>query len=369
MRFRFGLFIFAFLFSVSAVAATEVDVLTKDFQAEKKKVEDADVKQRQVLSALYQLNKKIKKLVTERGETVQERAFLEVNIRQLSLKVQELERRSGSQKSLLAERLRAIYKLGGPSVARFIFSSSSSSDLERNLKILGIVASRDLELIKNYNQDLKELQKKREALASRLEKLKSVEVRVAGQEKMLRKEQELKNKLLDGIRRSKLFAINRINGLREKSLQYNLEDVGLFDLLFKPSFADQKGLLPLPTQGTLSQRFGLVKNEDHGYTVSNKGIYISAAQGTPVKSVFGGRISYVGEIPGYGATLIVDHGDHYYSVYSHTQDVTVAVGDEVEQQQQIALIGTPPVDQTPGIYFEIRHFSEPYDPQQWMKGL
>lgn len=354
---------------MTAQAATEVDSLTKDFEAAKKKVEDAELKQRQVLSALYQLNKKIKKLVTERGDLGQQRAFLEVNVRQLSSKVDELEKRSGSQKTLLAERLRAIYKLGGPSVARFLFSSGSSADLERNLKILGIVATRDLDLIKNYNRDLIDLNKKKKSLASRLENLKTIETRIVAQEKEMRKEQTLKNKLLDGIRRSRMFAMNKINGLREKSLQYNLEDAGVFDLLFKPSFADQKGLLPLPTTGVLWQKYGLVKNEDQGYTVSNKGVYISAAQGTPVKSVFGGKISYVGDIPGFGTTLIVDHGDHYYSVYSHMQDVNVAVGQEVEQAQVLALIGNPPVDKVPGLYFEIRHFSEPYDPQQWMKGL
>jgi septal ring factor EnvC (AmiA/AmiB activator) len=119
----------------------------------------------------------------------------------------------------------------------------------------------------------------------------------------------------------------------------------------------------------LSQKFGLVKSDDQAYTLSNKGVYISAAQGSPVKSVFSGKISYVGDLPGFGTTLIVDHGDHYYSVYSHMKEVAVNVGDEVEQSQVIAQIGTPPVDKTPGLYFEIRHFSEPYDPQQWMKGL
>lgn len=356
-------------FSVVALAATEVDSLTKDFEAAKKKVEDADLKQRQVLSALYQLNKKIKKLVTDRGEMGQQRAFLELNVLQLASKVEQLEQRAGSQKTLLAERLRAIYKLGGPSIARFLFSSGSSADLERNLKIMGIVASRDLDLIKNYNRDLQELSKKKKSLATRLENLKSVEARIVSQEKEMRKEQDLKNKLLDGIRRSKMFALNKINGLREKSLQYNLEDAGVFDLLFKPSFADQKGLLPVPATGVVLQKFGLIKSDDQPYTVSNKGVYISAAQGTAVKSVFGGKISYVGDIPGFGTTLIVDHGDHYYTVYSHMQDVNVVLGQEVEQAQVLAQIGSPSVDKTPGLYFEIRHFSEPYDPQQWMKGL
>lgn len=362
-------FLLAFSTTATASAPEDVDRLAKDFEATKKKLEDAELKQRQVLSALYQLNKKIKKIVLEKGETSQQRAFLEVSVRNLSMKVEELDQKARQQKTLLAERLRAMYKLGGPSIARFLFSSSSSASLERNLKILGIVAGRDLDLIKNYAKDLKDLENKKKSLAQKLENLKSVEAKIVAQEKALRKEQDLKGRLLDGIRRNKLFAINKINGLREKSLQYNIEDAGLFDLLFKPSFADRKGELPTPVQGVILRKFGLMKGEEHPYTLSHKGVFISAAQGSDIKSVFEGKVSYVGTLPGFGTTLIVDHGDHYYSVYAHAQDVKVKQGDEVLGSQVLAQVGAPTQEGSSGLYFEIRHFSEPYDPQQWMKGL
>lgn len=355
--------------TMSLASTPDVDTLAKDFEATKKKIEDAELKQRQVLSALYQLNKKIKKIVTEKGDLSQQKAFLEINIRNLSKKVEELEQRSKSQWALLAERLRAIYKLGGPSVARFLFSSKSSASLERNLKIMGIVAARDLEIIKNYRRDLEDLHKKRKTLALRLESLKSVELKIVKQEKQLLYEQDLKNRILDGIRKNKMFALNKINGLREKSLQYNLEDSGLFDLLFKPSFADRKGELPRPLEGVITQKFGLMKGEEHPYTISHKGVFISAAAGSPVKSIFDGKVAFVGSLPGFGTTLIVDHGDHYYSVYSHMQDVKVNAGDEIAQSQVIAQVDGKERSGGPGLYFEIRHFSEPYDPQQWTKGL
>ncbi|UOF00554.1 murein hydrolase activator EnvC family protein [Bdellovibrio reynosensis] len=363
--------ILTLFFSIGAFAAkpADVDSLSQDFAATKKKLEAAEVKQRQVLSALFQINKKIKKIVREKGELSQQRAFLEMNVRNLSQKVEDLDSRSKSQRTLLAERLRAIYKLGGPSMARFLFSSNNSSSLERNLKILGIVASRDLDLIKNYSRDLKDLQVKRNALASRLENLKNIEVKILAQEKDLIKEQELKGTVLDSIRKSKYFAQNKMNGIREKSLHLNIEDAGVFDLLYKASFADQKGNLPLPIYGVVTKKFGLIKGEDHPYSLSHKGIYISAAKGTPVKSIFEGQVSFVGEVPGFGTTLIVDHGDHYYTVYSHAQDVQVAVGEEIKESQVLAQVGEAPQESNPGLYFEIRHFSEPYDPQQWMKGL
>lgn len=365
----FFLLCLSFVVEANASTDNDVDVIAKDVEATKKKIEAAEMKQRQVLSALYQINKKIKKIVTDKGAYSQQRAFLEVNIRNLTQKINETEQRTKTQRAMLAERLRAIYKLGGNTLARFVFSSKSSATLETNLKILGIVAARDAELIKNYAKDLEDLEQKRKTLTARLDNLKEVQSKIVAQEKKFLREQEVKGKLLDGIRKSKMFALSKINSLKEKTLQFSMEDSGLFDVLFKPSFADHKGSLPSPLQGMVIQKFGLIKGDDHPYTISHKGVFIAAAAGTPVKSVFEGRVSYVGELPGFGTTVILDHGDHYYSVYSHADNVKVSVGEEVLQHHVIASVGKMAAERNHGIYFEIRHFSEPYDPQQWMKGL
>ncbi|WP_413582918.1 murein hydrolase activator EnvC family protein [Bdellovibrio sp. HCB288] len=377
MKRSMALGAFAILLTVSAAhAATAVgasaekaDEISKDIEFTKQKLADAEQKQRQVLSGLYEINKRIKKTVTERGTLSQQRSILEVNIKNLTDKVDELDSKAKLQRAQLAERLKAIYKLGGQPLARFILNADSSVSMDRNLKILGIVAQRDLELIKGYRHDVQDLQNKRKSLAQRLENLKSVEARISTQETKLVAEQNLKNKLLNGIRKSKMFAENKISALREKSEQFNVEDAGVFDALFKASFMDSKGELPRPLEGVVTQKFGLIKAKDHPYTLNSKGIFISAATGSAIKSVFAGKAAYVGELPGFGNTLIVDHGDHYYSVYSHAGEIKVTTGDEITQSQIVATSGDASADLPAGMYFEIRHFSEPYDPQQWMKGL
>ena len=357
------------LSSVSFAAPQDVDSIAKDFEKQKKTLEEQELKQRQVLSALYQINKRIKKTVTEKSETMQERAFVEGNIHTLSAKVSELETQSKSQKALLAERLKAIYQLGGQSLARLFLNTVNSAQLERNLKIMGLIAGRDLDLIRDYTQDMKDLKSKKLKLAGRLERLKQLEGKITKQEKSFLTEQSVKNKILDGIRKNKLFAMNKINSLREKSLQYNIDDSGLFDLLFRPSFSDQKGQLPKPLDGVVAQKFGLEKAAEHPYTLNHKGVFIKANPGEDIKSVFEGTVSFAGELPGFGKTLIIDHGDHYYTVYSHAQEFKVHTGDEVTQLQAIATVGHSLQDNRDGLYFEIRHFSEPYDPQLWMKGF
>ena len=101
----------SFNFVASTSGAAGVDSLARDFEKTKKSLEESEIKQRQVLSALYQLNKKIKKTVTERGALSQQKVQLEISIHSLEQKVGFLEEQSRSQRTLLAERLKVIYKL------------------------------------------------------------------------------------------------------------------------------------------------------------------------------------------------------------------------------------------------------------------
>jgi septal ring factor EnvC (AmiA/AmiB activator) len=117
------------------------------------------------------------------------------------------------------------------------------------------------------------------------------------------------------------------------------------------------------------KRFGLVKQIDQPYVLSNKGVLLAANQGSPVRAVFGGVVSFVGSLPGLGKVLILDHGDHYYTVYGNNADVRVQLGQEVTQSQVIANSGRSSFDQQNGLYFEVRHFSEPYNPMEWVKGF
>lgn len=341
-----------------------------DIELSREELEEQELKQRQVLSALYQLNKKIKKIVVDRAEFSQGTAFLEVNIRNTERRIDDIEKGISLQRGLLAERLRALYKLNSSSMAKFLFTSISPNDLDRNLKILGIVTEHDALLLKNYVADVNKVKEQRQKLVKDLEKLKQVAVSIEKEEKKLRKEQDLKKNILEGIRKRKLFTREKISKLREMSLSLNISDNSVLDLIFKPSFFENQGVLTRPVSGRVLTKFGLIKDEQHPYTLFNKGVHFSAKAGEKVRSVFGGTVSFADHIDHVGSTVIVDHGDHYYSVYSNLSKASVVVGTEVIQGQEIGELGSRNgVGKSSTLYFEIRHFSEPYDPTLWMKGL
>jgi murein hydrolase activator len=65
--------------------------------------------------------------------------------------------------------------------------------------------------------------------------------------------------------------------------------------------------------------------------------------------------------------LIIDHGDHYYTVYAHLEEVFKIKGDRVEKDEVIATVGDSGSLMGPGLHFEVRHHGKPMDPLQWIK--
>jgi len=346
-----------------------LEKIAKDIQIAKENLEIQEIKQKKTLTALYSINKNLKKLVDEKADLDQQKNLAQLQVETLNQKIDENSHQIESQKAQLTDRLRAIYKLKGPTLARFLFASKSSSDLERNLKILGIVAERDLQLIKTFRESMKDLESRKAKLNQKLADLKDLETQLKKYEAKLQTEVTQKNKILAGIRKSKMFTQDKLKNLKDKSLNYDLADSGLMDMLMKPSFEEQKGSLPRPVQGPVAKGFGLVRQADQPYVLSNKGLLIAAAPGSPVRAVFPGVVSFVGSLPGLGKVLILDHGDHYYTVYGNNADVRVQLGQEVAQSQVIANSGRSSFDQQNGLYFEVRHFSEPYNPMEWVKGF
>ncbi|MGZ3742347.1 MAG: murein hydrolase activator EnvC family protein [Pseudobdellovibrionaceae bacterium] len=346
-----------------------LEKIAKDLQIAKVNLEIQELKQRKVLTALYSINKNLKKLVNETSELEQQRNFMDLQIQQLNKKIDENNQQMMAQKLRLTSRLRAIYKLKGPTLVRFLFEAKNSADLERNLKILGIIARRDLDLIKSYRESVKDLHYRRDRLAQKMESLKEVELNLHSHEKKLQKEIAQKNSILTGIRNTKMFTQDQIKSLKNKSLSYDIADSGLMDLLLRPSFESQKGTLPRPATGPVTKRFGLVKAPDQPYVLSHKGLFIASPPGSPVRAVFRGVVSFAGSLPGLGQVLILDHGDHYYTIYGNNTALRVQLGQEVTQAQVIASSGRSGFDQQNGLYFEVRHFSEPYNPTEWVKGF
>lgn len=85
-----------------------------------------------------------------------------------------------------------------------------------------------------------------------------------------------------------------------------------------------------------------------------------------VKSVFEGKIVYVGLIKGFGNTIIVDHGNSVHSVYANFAEAKVIYGDFVKRGQIIAKMEEKTQQEKHPLHFEIRLKGIEQNTAQWL---
>ena len=95
------------------------------------------------------------------------------------------------------------------------------------------------------------------------------------------------------------------------------------------------------------------------------GLLIAGEQGAPVLAVADGKVVYADLYQSYGPMVILDHGGGFFSIYTHLEALTVARGQILKQGEDLGTVGVT-VD-GPRLGFEIRHLTQPQDPNKWLK--
>ena len=126
-----------------------------------------------------------------------------------------------------------------------------------------------------------------------------------------------------------------------------------------------RGTLPWPAPGPLVRAFGTYREE--GAAQVSRGIDIQGLEGTPITSVYPGKVVFTDWVGAYGYTIIVDHGGGVYSLYGHLEKVLKQTGQVVEGQEVVGLMGQSGNVLRPTLHFEIRLHDRPEDPLRWLK--
>ena len=87
----------------------------------------------------------------------------------------------------------------------------------------------------------------------------------------------------------------------------------------------------------------------------NKGIDIKTHEGEGVKASRSGKVVFVDYLSGYGNTVILDHLDGYFTVYSNNATLLVRLGDKVSKGKEISQVGRR--NDLAALHFEIRRNS------------
>jgi septal ring factor EnvC (AmiA/AmiB activator) len=135
-------------------------------------------------------------------------------------------------------------------------------------------------------------------------------------------------------------------------------DTGPGELDNRSGFRALKGRLPFPIAGRAEVRRVRIPS------AGGPAIELVGASSAPVRSVAAGVVAFVDRYEDYGLTVIVDHGENYYSIYGQLSAADVHPGETVASA---ARIGSMSARSDQGVvYFELRRGAETIDPGPWL---
>jgi len=318
------------------------------------------------------LNDARKRILALRAEL----ADLEKRIKETLNTYNNLSIRIRTSEEYTSKRLVALYKLNSLGSMHILASAESINDLFHRKASIEKILTYDETIWKKLVKNRSELRELLDSMNARKTKKLCLETDLKKQIDIKSRENAKRSKLIEDIRGKKSLALAAIKSLRRtatdldqtiKSLGSEYNRTKQAKYIPQKTFTTLKGLLNMPVKGKIITTFGSYTNKKCNVANFRSGVDIKADRGEPICSVFDGKVLFSNWFKGYGNMIIVNHGNHYYTVYAHAEELFKVKGDHVEAGEVIATVGDTGSMIGPALYFEVRHHGKPVNPLDWLR--
>lgn len=278
----------------------------------------------------------------------------------------------------LARTVRAMYVHGSANAAEVMLRTSNLRDALTRFKYLGMLARNNERLFLEIRQQETYLARTQADLTENLSEVAATAAETGEERRRLTESRSVRRTTLSRVRseRSEHKKMLEDLALSETRLQGLLSELqarheallqaGGAQVFRDVEFEKLRGRMPWPVLGRVMTKYGPQRHAKYSTVTFNSGIDIAAAEGEGVRAVAAGRVEYVSWLDGYGRTVILNHGDGFYTVYAHLSEVLVVEKQAVEAGHLLARVGeTGSLDGTK-LHFEVRNAAEAVDPLEWL---
>lgn len=288
------------------------------------------------------------------------------------------------RRAVLRRRLADIYKRGPLYTFQVLLAAESFGDLLTRYKYLYLTSRQDRSLMEDVELLTKRVQRERNTLLGiRSELDRRRDEREAELERFARLADERQAQIRTLGRRSTQTR-QQLTALERDEARLNDVLAGLARRATAARAAPPRpgtvrppvaatlstadlGRLDWPVDGQIIFQFGRDTLRNGGVIIWN-GIGIAAPAGTPVKAVEGGTVAMAQRLGTYGLSVIVEHGDGYYSLYMQLKSAAVSPGQQITKGQSVGTVGGENSDRGAHLYFEIRGRNQiALDPMAWLR--
>lgn len=320
--------------------------------------------------ALDRSRKKVARLAAELKTLAQQISEIEDRYRLI-------EERTATTEQYVNDRLDALYRLSWLGKINVLASADTMFDFFSHKRAMEHILLQDEADMAQLARDKHEMQALLNQLVVRKNEKQATTADLNARIQAMNAAQSTREALLAEIRGKKSLQLAAIAATQKSARELD-RTVASFDTsstqatLPTPAEAEKpfealKGLLMMPVKGNIISFFGQYKDRILKVNHFQSGIDIKADRGEPIRAVYSGRTLFSSWFKGFGNMIIIDHGDHYYTVYAHLEEQFKSKGDPVETGEVIATVGDTGSLTGTGLHFEIRHHGKPLNPLGWIK--
>jgi septal ring factor EnvC (AmiA/AmiB activator) len=354
----------------------EAEALRLDLREQEFDLERIVRQQEDILTALDRANQMRQRHQRRADALRAEMEELDEKIASTEAAMADLARRIGQLELFFARRLVALYKANRLGTLHLLAPAGSVVEVLKRKAALERILAHDeqtrqtmaaqyAELQELQAQLLRHQEDKRLRMTEYERQAAAVQREHAGREALLariRDQQEIQRITIEALKEAARELEREIQALSRQSAGRAVRPTAPAAPLTM-----SKGLLIFPVKGKIQNPYGPYRHPRLNTQAFRNGIDIAAERGEPVRAVHAGTVLYASWFKAYGNIVVIDHGESYYTVYAHLEDVFKSVDNRVEAGDVIATVGDSGAMGATGLYFEIRHHDRPLDPMEWLK--
>ena len=364
--------------SVSGGKQTDLDLSTAKSEDINQKIKQQrtevslyNQQEKETIDQLQKTDLALNQTRRQAGDMRAELAIVADKISGMQQKVNQAQGVIDRNSGYAVDRLVSLYKLNKLGEANLLASATSLYDLMQRRSAVKKILQYDNRVISKLSEKKNHLCWLLDQL--NLEKNKKEQLNHTYQTTVakLTKEKKQRQQLLASIKQKKINRLATIKYLKQAAIKLDktinaLRRGSTSDQENIDDFSAYQGLLKMPVNGKVISKYGKYIEPHSGASNFRNGIEIQSRRGAPIRAVFSGKTIYSSWLKGYGNIIIIAHGENYYTVYAHAEELFRAKGEQVEIGEVIATVGDTGSMNGPSLYFEIRHKGNPIDPLEWI---
>ncbi|WP_036823403.1 murein hydrolase activator EnvC family protein [Photobacterium sanctipauli] len=340
----------------------EISRQQSQVSANKKKVDSLQ-------QALRKQETSIAKTAKAIHDAENQHAKLSSSIKTLEQQQRQLEQQQLGQQELLKELLNAQYKQGKNSQLALLLGNSDHHKLDRYTVYAEHLSQARIKALDELAATTTEIQLKQHQLESQRQQQTTLLAKLTKEKTQLEAEQRQRQKtvrsLTGQIRSDSQYLAELKDNEKRLVKEIARAKAAAAEAARRApmnGLSKHKGKLAWPVKGPVIHSY----NSQQQGELRWKGMVIGQQTGNPVKAVYSGKVVFADWLRGYGLMVVVDHGKGDMSFYGYNQTLLKKVGDTVQANESIALVGDSGGQDRSALYFEIRRKGTPTNPTSWL---